>query len=59
LAFGLSGLFNFGTLGKTRRVISEVDRRIDRSAAIRLLVQAVGLAAAVTAFVFLLPLSHK
>ena len=59
LAFGLSGLFNFGTLGKTRRVISEVDRRIDRSAAIRLLVQAVGLAAAITAFVFLLPLSHK
>ena len=58
LAFGFSGLFNFGKLGNTRRVISEVDRQIDRSAAVRLLVQAVGLAAAVTAFVFLLPLSH-
>ena len=59
LAFGLSGLFNFGTLGSTNRVISEVDRKIDRDAAIRLLVQAAGLAASITAFVFLLPISSK
>ena len=59
LAFGLSGLFNFGTLGSTNRVISEENRKIDRNAAIRLLVQAVGLAVAITAFVFLLPIPSK
>lgn len=59
LGFGLSGLFNFGTLGKTTRVISEEDRKIDRSAAIRLFLEAAALAAAVTAFVFLLPISSK
>ena len=59
LAFGLSGLFNFGVLGKPTRVISEEDRKIDRAAAIRLLLQAVALAAAVTVFAFLLPSSHK
>ncbi len=59
LAFGLSGLFNFGKLGNTRRVISESDRKIDRQAAIRLLLQAVGLAALVTALVFLLPIGGK
>ena len=59
LAFGFSGLFNFGTLGGTRRVISEKDRKIDRQAAIRLLLQAAGLAVAVTAIVFLLPIPQK
>lgn len=59
LAFGFSGLFNFGTLGGTRRVISEEDRKIDRQAAIRLLLQAAGLAAAVTAIVILLPIPQK
>jgi hypothetical protein len=59
LAFGLSGLFNFGTLGQTARVISPEDRKIDRQAAIRLLMQAVALAAAVTAVVFLLPSTSK
>lgn len=57
LGFGLSGLFNFGTLGNTRRVISEVDRKIDRSAAIRLFIEAAALAAVITVLVFLLPLS--
>ncbi len=57
LAFGLSGLFNFGTLGNTKRVIAESDRKIDRDAAIKLLFQAALLAALVTAFVFLLPSS--
>lgn len=59
LSFGFSGLFNFGTLGNTQRVISEEDRKIDRQAAIRLFVEASMLAAAVTALVFLLPISHK
>jgi hypothetical protein len=59
MGFGFSGLFNFGKLGNTRRVISEFDRKIDRSAAIRLFIEAAGLAALVTALVFLLPLSHK
>lgn len=59
LAFGFSGLFNFGKLGSPKRVISEVDRKIDREAAIKLMLQAVGLAALVTAFVFLLPIPTK
>ncbi len=59
LAFGLSGLFNFGTLGNTTRVISEEDRKIDRDAAIRLLLEAMTLAAVVTVFVLLLPIPSK
>ncbi len=59
LAFGLSGLFNFGKLGTTQRVISDADRKIDRQAAIRLLLQAAALAAGVTALVFLLPIANK
>ena len=59
LAFGFSGLFNFGKLGATRRVISALDRKIDRQAALRLLLQAAGLAVAITALVFLLPIGHK
>lgn len=58
LGFGFSGLFNFGTLGSTQRVISEEDRRIDRLAAIRLFAQAAALAVAITGVVFLLPVSH-
>ncbi len=59
LAFGFSGLFNFGKLGDTHRVVSEEDRKIDRQAAIRLFGEAALLAAAVTAVVFLLPSSLK
>ena len=59
LAFGFSGLFNFGNLGVTHRVSSEVDRETDRRAAVRLILQAVGLAALVTTLVFLLPASNK
>lgn len=59
LAFGFSGLFNFGKLGDTHRVVSEEDRKIDRQAAIRLFGEAAFLAAAVTAVVFLLPSSLK
>jgi hypothetical protein len=59
LAFGLSGLFNFGKLGSPSRVISEFDRKIDREAAIKLMVQAVGLALVVTALVWFLPIPTK
>ena len=59
LAFGLSGLFNFGNLGQSRRVISEVDRETDHRAAVRLILEAIALAAVVTAIVFLLPASIK
>jgi hypothetical protein len=58
LGFGLSGLFNFGTLGNSHRVISEEDRKLDREAAIRLFLQAAGMAVVITV-VFVLPLSHK
>ena len=58
-AFGLSGLFNFGSSGQSHRVISEVDRKIDRRAALRLILEALALAAVVTAIVFLLPASNK
>jgi hypothetical protein len=57
LGFGISGLFNFGSLGNAKKVISEADRKIDREAAIKLFFQAALIAAAVTAFVFLLPSS--
>ncbi len=59
LAFGLSGLFNFGKLGSTKRVASIDDRKIDRDAAIRLLIQSAAMAALVTALVFLLPIGNK
>jgi hypothetical protein len=59
LAFGFTGLFNFGKLGTTRRVISAADRKIDRQAAVRLLLQAAALAAAITAFALSLPLGLK
>ena len=59
LAFGFSGLFNFGNLGQTHHVISEADRETDHRAAIKLILQAIGLAAFITAFIFLLPPTHK
>ena len=59
LAFGFSGLFNFGALGSAQSVISDEDRKIDRKAAITLFIQAVGISVIVPALVFLLPASHK
>ena len=59
LAFGFSGLFNFGNLGQSHRVISEADRETDHKAAIRLILESIALAALVTALVFLLPNSHN
>lgn len=59
LAFGFSGLFNFGNLGRTQRVISEEDRETDHRAAVKLILQAISLAILITALVFLLPATHK
>ena len=59
LAFGFSGLFNFGNLGQSNRVTSEADRETDHRAAVKLILQALGLAVLVTALVFLLPASSK
>jgi hypothetical protein len=59
LAFGFSGIFNFGTLGKTKRVISPEDRALDRKTAIKLLLQSITVAAVITGIVFVLPLSPK
>ena len=59
MSIGFTGLFNFGKLGTTRRVISAADRKIDRQAAVRLVLQAAALAAAITAFALSLPLGHK
>jgi hypothetical protein len=56
LAYGLAGTFNFGTLGSISRVQSAADRKADRKTAIGILVQALLLAAAITAVFFTLPL---
>ncbi len=59
LAFGFSGLFNFRNLGQAQNVVSEADRVTDRQAAVRQILQALGLAVLVTALVFLLPPTNK
>jgi len=56
LAYGLAGTFNFGKLGSISRVQSAEDRKADRKTAMGILVQAVFLAAAITAVFFALPL---
>jgi hypothetical protein len=59
LAFGLSGIFNFGTLGNVQKVISPQDRALDRKTALTLLLQSAALALAVTLVVYLLPGFHS
>ena len=56
LAYGLAGTFNFGKLGSITKVQSSEDRKADRKTAMGILVQAVFLAAAITAVFFALPL---
>ena len=56
LAYGLAGTFNFGKLGNITKVQSAEDRKADRKTAMGILVQAVFLAAAITAVFFALPL---
>ena len=58
LAYGLSGLFNFGTFGNVQKVISPTDRALDRKTAITLLVQSTLLSTAVTAVIFALPIQQ-
>jgi len=59
LAFGLSGIFNFGALGNVQKVISPQDRALDRKTALILLLQSAALALAVTLVVYLLPSFHS
>ncbi|HEY4898237.1 MAG TPA: hypothetical protein VIH79_00780 [Candidatus Nanopelagicaceae bacterium] len=59
LAFGFSGLFNFRNLGQAQNVVSEEDRETDHRAAVKQILQALGLAVLVTALVFLLPPTNK
>ena len=56
LAYGLTGTFNFGSLGDVKRVQSTEDRKADRKTALSILAQSAMLAVAITAVVFALPL---
>lgn len=49
LAYGFAGTFNFGKLGKISRVASAQDRRSDQITALKILGQAILLAASITA----------
>jgi len=55
LAFGLAGLFNFGSLGQVSKVISPADKAFDRKAALNLIVQSLGLSSLITVIVLVLP----
>ncbi len=55
LAFGLAGIFNFGSLGQVSKVISPADKALDRKTALNLMIQAFGLAALITIIVLVLP----
>ena len=55
LAFGLAGIFNFGSLGQISKVISPADKALDRKTALNLIIQAFGLAALITIIVLVLP----
>ncbi len=55
LAFGLAGIFNFGSLGQVSKVISPADKALDRKTALNLIIQAFGLAALITIIVLVLP----
>ena len=55
LAFGMAGIFNFGSLGQVSKVISPADKALDRKTALNLMIQAFGLAALITIIVLVLP----
>jgi hypothetical protein len=55
LAFGLLGVFNFGTLGKTQSVEAKAARAADRKTAIGILLQSFVIAFLMTAIIELLP----
>jgi hypothetical protein len=55
LAYGFMGTFNFGKLGKLSRVHDKSALRADRSTALKILLQGLAYAAAVTGLIYLLP----
>jgi hypothetical protein len=57
LAYGFMGTFNFGRLGKVSRVADKAAMAADRKTALAILLQSLGLAAALTLIVYLLPLN--
>jgi len=55
LAYGFTGLLNFGTLGSVQKVISSADRALDRKAALTLLFQSTVISILFTAAIYALP----
>jgi hypothetical protein len=53
-AFGLMGTFNFGQLGKLSKVATPEAIAADRVAALKIILQSIGLALAATAFLLVL-----
>ena len=56
LAYGFMGTFNFGKLGQLSKVSSKEAQAADRKTALVILGQSLGLAALLTAIVYILPL---
>ena len=56
LAYGLAGTFNFGRMGEIKRVNDPIFRNADRKTALTILLQAIGLAFAVTLVFYFLPI---
>jgi hypothetical protein len=57
LAFGFMGTFNFARLGKMSKVVDKASLAADRKTALIILLQSLGLSAAITAVIYFLPLS--
>jgi hypothetical protein len=57
LAFGFMGTFNFARLGKMSKVVDQASLAADRKTAAIILLQSLGLSAAITAVIYFLPLS--
>jgi hypothetical protein len=57
LAFGFMGTFNFARLGKMSKVVGKASLAADRKTAAIILLQSLGLSAAITAVIYFLPLS--
>ena len=57
LAFGFMGTFNFARLGKKSKVVDKASLAADRKTAAIILLQSLGLSAAITAVIYFLPLS--
>lgn len=56
LAFGFMGTFNFGRIGKMSKVVDKAALSADRKTAAKILLQSLGIAAILTAVVYILPL---